>query len=156
QEREIQRVGGTRDIRVDVRIVAATNRDLARAMAEGAFREDLFYRLNVVSVTIPPLRERRDDVPALAAHFVARAAREAGVRAPRLSEGAIRALTRHAWPGNVRELQNAIERAVVLARSDVLTEADFAALLDAGGAPGAGAGADPASAFDDLPLSQEI
>src|SRR5690606_23246180 len=100
--------------------------------------------------------ERRDDVPALAAHFVARAAREAGVRAPRLSEGAIRALTRHAWPGNVRELQNAIERAVVLARSDVLTEADFAALLDAGGAPGAGAGADPASAFDDLPLSQAV
>jgi transcriptional regulator with GAF, ATPase, and Fis domain len=111
QEQEFERVGGTRPIKVDVRVVAATNHDLQAAVAAGRFRQDLWYRLNVVAITMPPLRVRRTDIPLLAAHFAARYGRG---RAVELSPDALDALRAYDWPGNVRELENAIERAVVL------------------------------------------
>jgi len=120
QDREFDRVGGTQPIRVDIRVIAATNQDLRVAIADGRFRKDLFFRLNVVSMTIPPLRQRREDVPALARFFVDRFAREMKRPQMRLNPDAIEALWRHDWPGNVRELANVIERAVVLSGSDVI------------------------------------
>lgn len=125
QEREFCRVGGTTSRKVDVRVVAATHRDLARAVVEGHFREDLYYRLNVVSIRVPPLRERTEDVPALLEHFLAKHAREAG--RPRLTfhERARELLCRYDWPGNVRELSNAVERCVVLAEQDTIGVEDL-------------------------------
>jgi serine/threonine-protein kinase PknK len=114
QEGEVRRVGGKTVLRVDVRIVSATNRDLARMVKEGKFREDLFYRLCVVRLRLPPLRERREDVPLLAARFLDRIAEESGGEAPRLEAGALDALTAYGWPGNVRELENEIRRATTL------------------------------------------
>jgi Nif-specific regulatory protein len=132
QEREFDRVGGTRPIRVDVRIIAATNRDLEAAVKANTFRQDLFFRLNVVRVTLPPLRERREDIALLASFF----ARKLGVKTKRkvngLSPAAEAALTKYDWPGNVRELENAIERALVLGSSDVLLPEDLPeSVLDA-------------------------
>jgi len=118
QERTFERVGGNRTLSVNVRVVAATNRDLKRATARGAFREDLYFRLAVVALTVPPLRDRRGDIPALAAHFLERYRRELGRDRLELSEGAIGALRTHDWPGNVRELANCIERAAILADGD--------------------------------------
>jgi DNA-binding NtrC family response regulator len=115
QEKELERVGETRPRKVDVRIVAATNRDLAAEVASGRFREDLFYRLNVFPIANPPLRERREDIPLLAEHFVQASARRLRRPAPRLTEAALRQLAAREWPGNIRELENAIERAVILA-----------------------------------------
>ncbi len=127
QEKEFQRVGGVKDIRADVRILAATNRDLRQAMHKGAFREDLYYRLNVVSLTLPPLRDRREDIAMLTRHFVERSCREVN-RAPMGIERAVsECLQAYSWPGNVRELQNAIERAVVLAPGPEITVADLPA-----------------------------
>ncbi|MBI5548145.1 MAG: sigma-54-dependent Fis family transcriptional regulator, partial [Deltaproteobacteria bacterium] len=103
---------------IDARIIAATNRDLAEEVKEGRFREDLYYRLNVIQIHVPPLRDRREDVLPLAGHFIARFAAEAGRGPPRLSEEAAVLLGAHAWPGNVRELENAIERAVTLTEGD--------------------------------------
>jgi DNA-binding NtrC family response regulator len=120
QERTFERVGGNRTIAVSLRIVAATNRDLRKAAREGTFREDLYFRLAVVSVRVPPLRERPDDVPVLAAHFLERFRRELGKERLELSPAALKALRAHAWPGNVRELENAIERAAILADGPVL------------------------------------
>jgi transcriptional regulator with GAF, ATPase, and Fis domain len=120
QDQEFVRVGGTRVVACDVRIIAATNRDLKAAIADGRFREDLYYRLNVFPVPVPPLRERRDDIPALADHVIQRSAREFGRPAPRLSVDALAVLTAHRWPGNVRELQNVIERALLLCDGDVI------------------------------------
>jgi formate hydrogenlyase transcriptional activator len=114
QEQEFERLGGTRTIRVDVRLVAATHRDLAKMVAEGRFREDLYYRLNVFPVVLPPLRERRDDVPRLARHFTQRFARRMGRSIETIPSAVMDALVRYPWPGNVRELQNVIERAVIL------------------------------------------
>jgi DNA-binding NtrC family response regulator len=116
QERSFERVGSSTTIGVDVRVVATTNRDLPREVAKGAFRQDLFYRLNVLPLRLPALRERREDIPALARHFVAQVASREGVATPSISEDAIDALMAYRWPGNVRELQNLLERAVVLAR----------------------------------------
>ena len=127
QHHEFERVGGTRTVRVDVRVIAATNRDLAAEVAAGRFRQDLWYRLNVVNVTMPPLRERREDIPSLAAHFAAKYARGRGRRA--LSRCAAGADGAHDWPGNVRELENAIERAVVLGSSDRITAEDLPDML---------------------------
>ena len=115
QDREFSRLGGSRPLRVDVRIVAATNRDLEREMRAGRFREDLFYRLNVIRIAMPALRERPDDIETLAAHFTQYFAREMGRVERRLSPAAIARLRAHSWPGNVRELRNVIERAVLLA-----------------------------------------
>ena len=117
QSGEFTTVGGARTIRADVRIVAASHRDLFALVAEGRFREDLFYRLNVVPVTLPPLRDRRDDIAMLAQHFLARAA-DAGLARKTLSDGAIAALEAHDWPGNVRELQNLMRRLAALSRDD--------------------------------------
>jgi DNA-binding NtrC family response regulator len=115
QEGEYRRVGGTRPLQADVRILASTNRDPRRAIAEGRLRDDLFYRLSVVQLTLPPLRERASDVPILAAHFVEVYARQIKKRVPGLDAEALSALQRYAWPGNVRELENVIERAIIMA-----------------------------------------
>jgi DNA-binding NtrC family response regulator len=134
QEREFERVGGSGPIRVDVRIIAATNRDLPSAIRAGQFREDLFYRLNVVPVALPPLRERDGDIDLLAYHFADEVSRSLG-RSKRLSAEALAVLRAHSWPGNVRELENAVERALVLAESDVVGVADLPAEI-LGGATG--------------------
>ena len=117
QERELERVGGTRTIRLDVRIVAASNVDLRQAVEREAFRADLYYRLNVVPITVPPLRERRSDVPLLVDHFIQRYTNELGKRIAGLTPEAMAALQEYPWPGNVRELQNVVERAVALVES---------------------------------------
>ena len=128
QERRFFRVGGTSEIAVDVRVIAATHRDLATDVREGRFRDDLFYRLNVINIRIPPLRERIEDVPLLAQEFLDRLAHELGREVSGLSEEALRVLMDHDWPGNVRELENAVERALVTCRTGVLDAADFAFL----------------------------
>ena len=120
QEQEFERLGNTRTIRVDVRLVAATNRDLAQMVAEKQFREDLYFRLNVFPIRIPPLRERAGDIPLLVRHFVDRYAERMNKRIETIPEEAMAALCRHAWPGNIRELQNFIERAVILTPDSVL------------------------------------
>ncbi|HKD00441.1 MAG TPA: sigma-54 dependent transcriptional regulator [Methylomirabilota bacterium] len=120
QEREIERLGGVRPVPVDVRILAATNVNLRSAVRERTFREDLYYRLNVVPIHVPPLRERREDIPALVEHFVRKIARECNRDVRGVSAGALEVLTRYDWPGNVRELENVLHRAVVLARSPVI------------------------------------
>jgi transcriptional regulator with GAF, ATPase, and Fis domain len=120
QEGELERVGDTRTRKVDVRIVAATNRDLKREVEAGRFRQDLYYRLSVFPVHIPPLRERREDIPPLALHFIAQSARRMNRRAPRVSQALLGQLAGHDWPGNVRELQNVVERAVILAQGGPL------------------------------------
>jgi DNA-binding NtrC family response regulator len=125
EERTIRRVGGTKDIKVDLRVLTATHVDLARAVARGEFRADLYYRLNVVSIALPPLRERGNDVLMLARHFTAMVARDYGIPEPVISDGALRLIARHPWPGNVRELRNAMERATLLARDGVIVEADL-------------------------------
>ena len=128
QERCFYRVGGQEEVRVDVRVIAATHVNLQQAVADGKFRDDLFYRLNVIEVRIPPLRERREDIPLLARHFLERLAHELGKDVEDISEGGLRALMDYHWPGNVRELENAIERAMVTCRGRVLQEEDFAFL----------------------------
>jgi two-component system response regulator HydG len=125
QEREVVRVGGQAPVAVDVRIIAATNRDLAQMISDGAFRQDLYYRLNVVGLHIPPLRERTADIPLLAAHFLKHFAEKNRKPIQGFTPAAMARLIRHAWPGNVRELANAVERAVVLSRGAYLDEADF-------------------------------
>ncbi|MGB8325443.1 MAG: sigma-54 dependent transcriptional regulator [Candidatus Acidiferrum sp.] len=125
QEREFERLGGTRTIKVDVRLVAATNRDLREALEQGTFREDLYYRLNVVPIDIAPLRERREDIPDLANLFISRFAGDSGKPVESITPEAMQILVNHHWPGNVRELQNVIERACALAKDSVLTPADI-------------------------------
>ncbi len=138
QEREIDRVGGRRPIPVDIRLVGATNRDLEVAVAAGEFREDLYYRLNVLFVKTPPLRERREDIVLLARHFVEKYAREVGVRPRELSTEASVLLESYDWPGNVRQLGNAIEQAMVLGSSEVIGVEDLPQYLSnpSGGASG--------------------
>src|SRR3954468_20604915 len=114
QEREFERVGDSHTIKVDVRVIAATNSDLAKLVAEGQFREDLFYRLNVIPVQLPPLRERKEDIPLLVQHFLQKYANELGRTVMTVSQAAMRALMAYAWPGNIRQLENAMERAVAL------------------------------------------
>ncbi len=125
EERVVRRLGGSRDLPVDVRLVAATNRDLTRETEEGGFRQDLFFRLAVVVVNVPPLRERPDDVPLLARHFAQRLAARHGVPVPSLADDALAALSAHAWPGNVRELRNVLERAVVVRGGAPIRAADL-------------------------------
>jgi formate hydrogenlyase transcriptional activator len=120
QEQEFERLGGTRTIRVDVRLVAATNRDLAQMVADGRFRSDLYYRLNVFPVVLPPLRERKDDIPKLARHFTQRFAQRMGRRIESIPVAVMESLVRYPWPGNIREMQNVIERAVILSRGPEL------------------------------------
>jgi DNA-binding NtrC family response regulator len=129
QEREFDRVGGLRPIHVDVRIIAATNRDLDSAVQEGRFREDLFHRLNVIAITLPPLRQRREDIPTLAAYFVEKFSRDAKKRVTGINVEALEKLSNYSWPGNVRELANVIERAVVLGNSPQITAQNLPAGL---------------------------
>jgi two-component system response regulator PilR (NtrC family) len=121
QEREIRRVGDTKDRKVDVRLVAASNRDVGKAVADGSLREDLFYRLNVIPIHLPPLRERREDIPLLVAHFIAKIGGAVGRTVRGIEPEALATLERYHWPGNIRELENVIERAIVLGGRDVLT-----------------------------------
>jgi DNA-binding NtrC family response regulator len=135
EERTITPVGSTRAVPVDVRLVAATNRVLDDAVAAGAFRADLLYRLGVVQLQLPPLRERREDITALAAHFIAQLAERHGLAALPLAEGARRALLAHDWPGNARELRNVMERALVLADGDAIEAADLPATIASSASP---------------------
>jgi DNA-binding NtrC family response regulator len=137
QERSFFRVGGAQEIRVDVRIVAATNRELEKEVREGRFREDLFYRLNVVTIRMPPLRERKEDIPLLARHFVRRLAGRMGMKAEDIGEDALKALMDWDWPGNVRELENAIERAMATCTRDHLCAEcfDFLTVIAPHGGP---------------------
>jgi two-component system response regulator HydG len=125
QEKEIQRVGGEETIHVDVRILAATNRELQKEVSEGKFREDLFYRLNVVSLNVPPLRDRIDDIPLLAGYFLEIYAEKNRKHIKGFSPAAMDMMLKYAWPGNVRELENAIERAAILSAGDYITEKEF-------------------------------
>ena len=137
QEREFEPLGSERTEKIDVRVIAATNRDLRQMVAEGKFQEDLFYRLNVIPIELPPLRERRDDIPALVDHFVRKHSQRTGRRIDRIDDGVVQALQQYAWPGNVRELENTIERAVVLTPGTIIT-ADSISTLSVGAsqAPG--------------------
>jgi DNA-binding NtrC family response regulator len=138
QEGEVRKVGSTQMEKVDVRILCATNRDLRESVAEGTFREDLFYRLNVVGIRLPPLRERREDVEMLLEHFLEEACRDAGCGKKTFSAAALKILTAHTWPGNVRELQNEVKRMVAL--SDDVIGPELLENLKAGAtkAPSAG------------------
>jgi two-component system nitrogen regulation response regulator NtrX len=133
EAREIERVGGGKPIKIDVRIVAATNRDLPRAVEENAFREDLFFRLNVIPIAIPPLREHPDDIPALVQHFAALFRARSGQRAPQWAPDAIAALAQYRWPGNVRELQNIVERLSILHAGQTIGAAQVASVLPQAG-----------------------
>jgi len=136
QEREFEPVGGTRTVQVDVRLIAATHQNLEKLILEGKFREDLFYRLNVISILLPPLRDRADDIIELALYFLNRAAERAGKRITHLAESAIDALKRYSWPGNIRELENAIERSVVMSEGQEITLHDLPAeIVDSAGRP---------------------
>ncbi len=146
QEKRFYRLGGTEEVRVDARVIAATHHDLQRAVQEGRFREDLYYRLNVIEVCLPPLRERLEDIPLLARHFADRISREIGKEISGLTEGAMRVLLDHPWPGNVRELENAIERAIVTCRTGAITEEDLAFLN--------GNAASRAASLPDVPLAE--
>ncbi|MEK6526972.1 MAG: sigma 54-interacting transcriptional regulator, partial [Nitrospirota bacterium] len=129
QEREFRRVGGTRDVKVDVRIIAATNKDLEKAVAEGTFREDLYYRLDVIPILLPPLRHRTGDIPVLAQHFLERFARASRKPVPSLTPETMSLLVAHEWKGNVRELENLIERVVAFASEPLITEAHISGWL---------------------------
>jgi DNA-binding NtrC family response regulator len=135
EERSFERVGGTRPIPVDVRVVAATHRNLAEAVREGRFREDLYYRLKVVEIELPPLRDRRQDIPALAQRFLEQVTERLGLEKKQLGDAALGRLARYDWPGNVRELKNAIEQAAVLARGAEIGEDDLGLPEPAAGAP---------------------
>jgi transcriptional regulator with PAS, ATPase and Fis domain len=125
QEREFERLGGTRTVKVDVRLIAATNRDLREALEQGTFREDLYYRLNVVPIDIAPLRQRKEDIPDLVNLFISRFAGDSGKQVKSISPEAMQILVSYHWPGNVRELQNIIERACALAKGTVLEAGDI-------------------------------
>jgi Nif-specific regulatory protein len=135
QEREFERVGGTRAIPLDIRLIAATNKKLAAAIASGEFRKDLYYRLNVVTLTMPALRDRAEDIPQLAEHFLAKAGRKCKTKIKGLSEAAKACLIKYDWPGNVRELENAIEHAVVLGAGDTVLPEDLPETVLEGGSP---------------------
>ncbi len=157
EAREIERVGGGKPIRVDVRIIAATNKDLARAVADGQFREDLLFRLNVIPLPVPPLRERPDDIPPLVAHFSALHRARTGQPAPRWTDEAITLLTRYRWPGNVRELANVVERLAILHAGREVTAEDVRRVVAVAGTDGAeGAPPLPDPARLTRPLSEML
>jgi len=155
QEQTFEPVGGATSLKVDVRVLAATNKDLTEEIKRGGFREDLYFRLNVIPLTVPPLRERRGDIPLLAAHFMSELAAEYGKPAARLSDRALAAMTAHSWPGNVRELRNIVERLVIMAPGPNIDESDLPAELRADGAARPAAGGDR-QAFLDLAASASL
>ena len=132
QEREFERVGGTETVKVNVRVVAASKKDLGEIVKAGRFREDLYYRLNVIAIHLPPLRERKDDVPLLVEHFLKKYAAKSGKKIEEISPDALSRMLEYNWPGNVRELENAIERAVALSRGIILTVKDLPTLIAQG------------------------
>jgi transcriptional regulator with PAS, ATPase and Fis domain len=134
EDRAVEHLGGTAPTPIDVRVIAATNRDLRAAMNEGRFREDLYYRLSGVTISVPPLRARKEDIPRLAERFARTAAESHGRPAPTLGPDAMDVLYRHTWPGNVRELRNVVEQAVVMSVSEVIRATDLAPALAAAGA----------------------
>jgi two-component system, NtrC family, nitrogen regulation response regulator NtrX len=136
QEGVVTRIGGSKSIQVDVRVLAATNKELDGEIAEGRFREDLLYRLNVVPIEVPPLRDRREDIPALIGHFAEQLAASAGVPGRKFADDAVRRLQARNWPGNIRELRNAVERALILASGKMVIAADIDHLLPGGGSTG--------------------
>jgi Nif-specific regulatory protein len=146
QEKEFERLGSTRNREVDVRVIAATNRDLAAAVSQGAFREDLYYRLNVFPIEVPPLRERKEDVPELLNHFLKKVSQEYG-REVGISNAAMALLTRYDWPGNVREVENLIERLVIMADDDEINARLLPAYLNQ---EDAGETAEPLSRIEEL------
>jgi two-component system nitrogen regulation response regulator NtrX len=148
QEGVVTRIGGAKSIQVDVRVLAATNKDLESEIAESRFREDLLYRLNVVPIEVPALRERLDDVPALVEHFAEQLASSAGVVGRKFSEDAIRRLQARPWPGNIRELRNAVERALILASGKVVGPADIDRLLPTSDGAAALSGAGGVQTFE--------
>ncbi|MGH7455497.1 MAG: sigma-54 interaction domain-containing protein, partial [bacterium] len=148
QEKEFERVGGNTTIKVDVRIISATNKDLRQAVTDGIFREDLFYRLNVMLIQIPPLRERLEDLPPLAFCFLQEYAKRCHKEINDIEYGAMQLLSAHRWPGNVRELQNVLERSVVLEKSPVLTRKTLASCLQPSAQP------DESSFFKDRPYHE--
>jgi two-component system response regulator PilR (NtrC family) len=151
QERKFRRLGGTEEIEADIRIIAATNRDLAKLVAEGKFREDLFYRINVIPVRLPPLRDRLDDIPLLAEHFLAKYAGQIRRKISGISPDAMRQLQAYGWPGNIRELENAIERAAALETSPLIEPTSLPEHVQAGLGPSNGNGLEaplPESGFD--------
>jgi transcriptional regulator with GAF, ATPase, and Fis domain len=157
QEREFERVGGNETIKVDVRVVSATNRNLEKMIEDGEFREDLYYRLNVFPINLPPLRDRLDDLPVLVGHFIAKFARQMGSVPAGVSTEALQKLREYSWPGNVRELENIIERAMILARGAALgaTHLDFGKRGHQGvqPAPGSGSGSGPVPVVAGAPAS---
>ncbi len=150
QEREFEPVGSNRSVRVDVRVIAATNRDLDEGVRAGRFRADLYYRLNVFPIEVPPLRDRTADIPQLVAFFVARLARRFGKRVEAVSEATMTRLAGYSWPGNVRELQNVIERALILSEGATLELAPGLLATVAVAPSAAAAPAAPAPGLDDL------
>jgi DNA-binding NtrC family response regulator len=147
QEREFEPLGAERSQRVDVRVIAATNRDLRQLVTQGKFQDDLFYRLNVIPIEIPPLRERREDIPALVEHFIKKHAQRTGRRIERIDDDALAGLQQYEWPGNVRELENTIERAVVLSTGPTITSRAISVL---------GAAPQPSSALPSTKLRPNI
>jgi transcriptional regulator with PAS, ATPase and Fis domain len=141
QEREFERVGGNHPISVDIRLIAASNKDLGEATRAGTFRKDLFYRLNVLSVVLPPLRERREDIAMLADYFAAKYSKKCKTKPRKISPEAMACLANYDWPGNVRELENAIERALVLTLTDVIQPEDLPECILEKGLPGGPSGA---------------
>jgi two-component system nitrogen regulation response regulator NtrX len=156
EAREIERVGGNKPIKIDVRIVAATNRDLPRAVEDAAFREDLYFRLNVIPVAVPPLRDHREDIPELVRHFTALHRVRSAQPSPEWSEDAIVALSAYQWPGNVRELQNIVERLAILHGGSRVTAAHVTGVLPRSALRATPASAAPAIAAPDVPLSDAL
>ena len=160
QDGEVRPVGGSESIRVDVRIVCATNKDLDDEVKAGRFREDLYFRINVVTVQLPPLRERREDIPILVAHFLAKLARRERRDLAALSQEALKLLSAYGWPGNVRELENAIERAVAVAKGNVVLPSDLPPEVGGNAASPAAAAAagapEPGGMIDDRPTLAEL
>ena len=156
EAREIERVGGGRSIKVDVRVIAATNRDLAREVREGRFREDLFFRLNVIPMSIPPLRERPMDIPSLVSHFAAMYRKRSGQAQPTWTQEAVDAFTRYRWPGNVRELANIVERLSILFAGQAIGADEVASVLPAGEHTGTKPTALPAAERLDVALSEAL
>jgi two-component system nitrogen regulation response regulator NtrX len=148
QEQIVEPVGGTSSVKVDVRVIAATNKDLPTEIRAGRFREDLYFRLNVIPIFVPPLRDRANDITVLADHFMVQFAREYGRRAKRLDQGAATGLRSYRWPGNVRELRNVIERLMIMVPGDTISLADLA-FLESGGIASAAQPGTPALPLHD-------
>jgi two-component system nitrogen regulation response regulator NtrX len=150
QEQEVERIGSARTIKVDVRVIAATNKHLEEAITRGEFREDLYFRLNVIPIVVPPLRERREDIPSLVQHFAKLSAEEHNVRPKRFEPAAMEALQRYRWRGNIRELRNAVERLLIMAPGDVVRADDLPAEIGGGETPRAAGPAVAAPAAPDV------